>query len=190
MLKHLQQGIRLQRSTRAALSTQTCQLYMLNQQQRRKYYQHHRSNQNQRQGGPLHLNLGLAALGVGGLLCLGVANARGGLHQNFGSRMAMADEGSPAEDSKQAEAPVEEQVASPEKSESLPEPVADQDKEAEDESIFVKTNGQEQILNMLSDLENKLVFLKHGIENEEQIAGAENLGEIIASMRKIGVKTY
>lgn len=45
-------------------------------------------------------------------------------------------------------------------------------------------------MNLFANLENKIIFLKHGIEKKPHLEMVEELGDNLTSMTKIGVKPY
>jgi L-lysine 2,3-aminomutase len=56
--------------------------------------------------------------------------------------------------------------------------------------VYEKIQGPEQIISVLEDLQNKMIFLKHGIEKVELLDDVERLGDLISQMEEIGVKPY
>ena len=51
--------------------------------------------------------------------------------------------------------------------------------------------GREEVLALLSSIErNKLIFLRRDDLKEKDLEKAEELGRVLSSMSKLGVKTY
>ena len=48
----------------------------------------------------------------------------------------------------------------------------------------------EKIKEILNSLENKFIYLKQGGESEDAISQAEELGDMLGSMNKLGMTTY
>jgi hypothetical protein len=48
-------------------------------------------------------------------------------------------------------------------------------------------SGPETVSYVLNHLENRLIFLKHGVEKPEHLLAVEDLADAIKSMKKLGV---
>ena len=57
-----------------------------------------------------------------------------------------------------------------------------EEEEEELSSCYEEVSGKENILSLFASLENKIIFLKHGIEKKPHLEMVEELGENISGM--------
>lgn len=81
-------------------------------------------------------------------------------------------------------------LAEAESSEEAEQTPNDTDQEEEEQSEYRELKTPQEITKVLNHLENKIIFMKHGIEEPRHLSDVEKLGASTKQLRALGLQLY